>query len=82
MSIPKSWLKEPVTVDEIDADLREGRMPVGASEWEALKTKMRPGDELRAYSSPEESWENLAGRAGIALIRKGRVVDDILTMLN
>jgi len=43
---------------------------------------MQEGDELRKYSSSEHSWEHLAGRAGIALVRKGEVVDAITTVLN
>ncbi|MBI1338103.1 MAG: hypothetical protein GC164_14250 [Phycisphaera sp.] len=82
MSIPLSWLTEAVTVEEIDTDVREGRMSGGAQKWEAHKAKMRPGDELRVYASPLDSWQHLAGRAGIALVRNGRVVDDVLTMLN
>ena len=51
-------------------------------EWREMVGSMREGDELWEYRSPEHFWEHLAGRAGIALVRKGEVVDAITTALN
>jgi len=51
-------------------------------EWREMVGSMREGDELWEYRSPEHFWEHLAGRAGIALVRKGEVVDAIATALN
>ena len=50
--------------------------------WEALKAEMHPGDELYAFRSPPESWQALAGRMGYALVRDGRVVREVVTLLN
>lgn len=50
--------------------------------WEALKARMLPGDELWTFASSAESWQALAGRAGIALVRDGRIVEQLVTLMN
>lgn len=40
------------------------------------------GDELRLFDSGPDSWKMLAGRAGIALIRDGKVIANIVSMMN
>jgi hypothetical protein len=50
--------------------------------WEALKTRMQPGDELWTFASSDQSWRDLAGRAGIALVRDGEIIDQLITMMN
>jgi hypothetical protein len=52
------------------------------AEWEGLKARMQPGDELWTFASSPESWRNLAGRAGIALVRNGQIVERLVTMMN
>ncbi len=42
----------------------------------------RTGDELWRFASPEPTWAHLCGRAGIALVRDGRVIYAIVTMMN
>jgi len=43
---------------------------------------MQEGDELWEFCSSWESWQKLAGRAGIALVRNGEVVASVDTMMN
>jgi hypothetical protein len=51
--------------------------------WQqVLAQKMVPGDEIWEFSSPPESWACLAGRAGIALVRDGEVVELITTIMS
>jgi hypothetical protein len=52
------------------------------SEWEQLKAGMQPGDELWTFTSSPASWRALAGSAGIAMVRDGRIVATIVTMMN
>ena len=93
--IPAAWLIKKVSVAEAEADhpgARDERAkqhpelarPFGAlnAKWEALKADMRPNDELWTFSSPPRTWEDLAGRAGIALVRDGIPIEIIVTMLN
>lgn len=51
-------------------------------EWEALKAAMQPGDELYLFHSSPETWRALAGRRGFALVRNGKVVREVVTLLN
>jgi hypothetical protein len=43
---------------------------------------MQPNDELWTFSSPPCTWEDLAGRAGIVMVRDGTAIEIIVTMLN
>lgn len=43
-------------------------------------TPSEPGDEVWEFSSSRDSWEHLAGCAGVALVRQGVVVDISVTM--
>jgi len=52
------------------------------AKWEALKASMQPGDELWTFASSPESWRDLAGREGIALVRNGQIVERLVTMMN
>lgn len=79
--VPPDWLDKPVSVEEIDADYGASTSGVHA-DWEKLKSEMQPGDKLVRFTSPIESWQHLAGRAGIALVRDGKVIDAIVTMMN
>jgi hypothetical protein len=93
--IPKEWLQKRISVAEAEAafpgitDDRVAQYPEAAKpfgfesrEWEALKTQMRPGDELWTYASPADSWLHLAGRAGIALVRDGTPIAALLGAMN
>jgi hypothetical protein len=52
------------------------------AEWEALKARMQPGDELWTFASSPQSWRDLAGRAGIALVCNGQIIERLVTMMN
>jgi hypothetical protein len=93
--IPKAWLDKKITIAEAEAehpginDERVQRFPDAAKpfgfksgQWEAIKAAMQPGDELWTFASPAKSWEDLAGRAGIAVVRDGNPVMVLTTMLN
>jgi hypothetical protein len=93
--IPAAWLIKKISVAEAEAEhpgVRDERArrfpelakPFGAlnAKWEALKARMQPNDELWTFSSPPRTWEDLAGRAGVALVRDGQAIEIIVTMLN
>ena len=50
--------------------------------WITLKEKWQPGDVFMNYSTPEESWKLLFGRSGVALVRNGKIVDFLDTVVN
>jgi hypothetical protein len=93
--IPKAWLDKKISIAEAEAahpgvnDERVQRMPEIAkpfgflnSQWEALKAEIQPGDELWSFASPPKSWEDLAGSAGVALVRDGNPIKVLVTMRN
>ncbi len=82
--VPYDWLFGAVDMDEIERDWLNKPGPYGVpkQEWEKLKLLMKDGDEIRAFSSPEDSWRHLAGRAGYALVREGKAIDGVITLMN
>jgi hypothetical protein len=89
--IPREWLKKKTTVEKAEQAhlVTNGRLgpkpvPFGFinARWEKLKAAMRPGDELWEFESSRESWEELAGRAGLCIVREGRIIDAIITRMN
>jgi hypothetical protein len=42
----------------------------------------KPDDEVWEFSSSQDSWAHLAGRAGLALVRERTVIDAYITMMN
>jgi hypothetical protein len=42
----------------------------------------KPDDEVWEFSSSSDSWEHLAGRAGLALVRERIVIDAYVTLMN
>ena len=93
--IPTSWLDKKINVAEAEAanpglhDERVARFPEAGRpfgfhnrEWEALKSAMQPEDEVWTFASPADSWQHLAGRAGIALVRDGHPIKTLVTIMN
>lgn len=91
----ESWLTERVSVEEAevrstptpDQLARNPRMPnkpfgFDNERWEILKTQMIDGDELWYFCSPQETWRKLYGRAGLAVVRGGRVVETLVLLMN
>jgi len=80
----EKWLQRRAGISELEAEHSVNGIPFGFcnGEWEALKSKMLSGDELWTFSSPQEDWDRLMGREGIALLRAGEIVDFLVTAQN
>ncbi len=84
----KSWLRDRISVSEAETKhmvkIDGKNVPFGYMHrtWIALRKKMLEGDELYEFNSSDESWEHLAGREGIALVRNGEIVADIVTLMS
>jgi hypothetical protein len=50
--------------------------------WLEMKQQIQSGDELWQFTTPPKTWEHLYGRAGIALVRQGRIINSIVTVMN
>jgi hypothetical protein len=82
LPVSKSWLAEPITFREIEAQLPDDH-PAFAPEWEAFKAEMVEGDELWMWGTPPESWEHLCGRGGYVIVRDGEPTEHfIVTVMN
>ena len=74
---PTEWLKRRIDVDEIK------KYPQWERTFSSLfKARMTDRDELWEFSSPGQSWKNLCGRAGVALVRDGRPIAHVVTVMN
>lgn len=51
-------------------------------EWRDLVSSIQDGDELWQFSSSKERWSRLTGRAGMALVRSGKIVEYLITVMN
>lgn len=65
------------TILEARSDWKADSEPVKESMGRANKflLERQPGDELWEFSSPPESWRQLAGRGGYAIIRPLALTD-------
>jgi hypothetical protein len=69
-----------ITIDQRSFDL-DAAIPQ-KRDWDRIKLRMLPDDELWTFNSPPETWQALAGRMGVALIRDGRAIDHAITVMN
>lgn len=51
-------------------------------QWVQFRTKIEEGDELWLFESPEETWKQLAGRAGYAILRNGEPIAHYISLMN
>jgi hypothetical protein len=54
--------------------LSKGPSPTWLDKWRQFIPQMLPGYELWSFESPPETWANLAGAAGYAIVRSGRII--------
>jgi hypothetical protein len=83
-AVPKSWLQKQLTVEAVETENMQEGIPFGCmnERWVALKSQMIDGDEIWEFCSSAASWDHLAGRAGLALVRNGKAIDCIVTIIN
>ncbi|MHC4879364.1 MAG: hypothetical protein ACYTGL_23160 [Planctomycetota bacterium] len=82
--IPRSWLQKRWDIAELEAAYAcDGTVFGGMNKlWEQFKAQIEDSDELWEFRSSEASWEHLAGRAGFAVVRDGKVIDCLVTLMN
>jgi hypothetical protein len=67
------WLTERLTVEAAEA------------RWKPLRKnprwyKLKEGDELWNFRSPPRTWPAKLGAAGVALVRNGKIVDNVTVL--
>jgi peptidoglycan-associated lipoprotein len=89
--VMREWLTRRITVAEAERMYTVSEEALGPKpvlfgfmlpRWLELKAKMRAGDELWLFRTPDEAWQMLCGREGIVLIRNGRSIDGVITLMN
>ena len=51
-------------------------------EWAKFRANFQKGDEFWIFSSPKDTWNQLAGRAGFAIVRNEEVVDVFVSVMS
>ena len=51
-------------------------------QWIILCKQKQKKDELYEFRSPDDSRDSFAGREGIALVRDGQIIADIVTLMS
>jgi uncharacterized protein (TIGR02996 family) len=74
----RALFRRPPAIDP--APQPEGPHVRAMREW--VEGNLRPGDELWEYDTGGESWEQLCGEMGYAIVRKGKVVEFEMLMMN
>ena len=91
MGFYDDWKLRQTTVAEAEVEhmvetdrLGPDPVPFGFAHarWRRLVEGLQEGDELWEYSTPPESWAQMAGRSGIWVVRAGEIVDDHVSLMN
>ncbi len=53
-----------------------------SGQWEIILRLMQEGDRLYEFRSPEDTWDNYSGKEGIALVRNGAIIADLVKLLD
>ncbi len=83
-----SWLQNEISIQNAEAkhmaEIDGKLIPFGCinKQWQCIVGGMQDGDRFYEFRSSDESWECLAGREGIALVRDGNIIADIITEMN
>src|ERR1700743_2759867 len=82
--LPKQWLDKEITIAQDPGEHMVNGVAFGAQNdrWQKLKASMQPEDRLWTYCSPFKSFQALAGRCGIAVVRNGKVVSELVALMN
>ena len=86
---PSEWLQQRLTISEVESDHIPSQPERHGSpesrvlrEWENMKVRMLENDQLWYFISPTATWEKLGGRTGITLVRNGRPIEFVVTVMN
>jgi hypothetical protein len=86
---PPDWRWERVPqprarkmLDTFERRLRLVPQSVYDEELFDLVVRRRLGDQLWEWSSPSDTWHFMMGRGGIALVRNGRPIAEVVTLMN
>lgn len=69
---------------EFDVDYQESKtlFQRDCDLFEAFVAKFQAGDEMASFSTHEETWKRMHGRAGWAIVRDSRIIAQHVTIMN
>jgi len=81
------WTIDSLSYDQfVDEALTEDVLARGfdrlTRELVDIAERYVPGDEIRTFRSPAETWQTLGGRAGYVLVRRGHPIGRAVTLMN
>ena len=82
------WLRGEISIEDAEAEhmvTMDGHdVPFGYNndQWRTILKIIEDGDKLYEFRSPEKSWRKFAGTEGVALVRNGEIVADIVILLH
>ena len=85
---PVEWLaNSPTTIDAIRKELVDSDLPQSLVEGmtetlNEVQHLLGLNDELFKFSSPPETWQNMMGTSGLAIVRNGQIVRSIMLAMN
>lgn len=92
LRMPRSWLKCMITDEEVDNPLSSRLKDCksfstlllipSVESWQSIKAGLQEGDEVWIFESSPSSWSLMCGRAGICILRKGRVIESHVIIMN
>jgi len=84
-----SWLIKMITTKVSESEFKDSKTRTESDpfsleiyNWDNLKSQMKVGDELWVFSSPNDTWRNLSGRAGVCIVRDGEIIKSEVSVLN
>jgi len=88
----KSWLKKQVTAEEIiktiETEFNKYELDpqilvrYRKKDIDPFLNKIKSGDEVWFFSSPDDTWMSCCGREGYVIYRNGKEKETLITRLN
>jgi hypothetical protein len=71
------WFRRPLSPERLDPELLGTFL---AAEWQALKARMQPGDQIWPFEFHVRSY--LGMRRGYVVLRRGRPIGGVVTLMS
>lgn len=55
---------------------------IASGAWKKFLSMLEPEDDLWFFRFPDSYWKKLKGRQGYVILRKGKIVDKVITFMN
>ncbi len=85
VSLPCEWISRRKSSPEVVERGRIHGVKAEVSQKDRviqMIRRMQPGDELRKFESPRETWKRRRGRRGYVVLQDGKPLFAVVTMLN